>query len=298
MGASPISRRTILVNYSHQDEVWAHRIRAHLEPVTKDLIFVRNRQIQVGDEWHDQEENPLETATAVVLLISPDFISSAFAQEQGLSSLLKKRTEKGLTTIPVLVRPCSWHQVPALRALQLWPREGQVLAALSTSEIDASLLRLTGQLAAVLELPLFGESRKTLGLRGRKLFFISHAYEDGDFAELIQQRLEKEGYDAWVGTERLVVGIDWREEIDQTIRQATAIIVIVTPESKRSEYVTYEWAFGWGLGVEIIPIMLKPTPLHPRIETLQFLDFTNRAARPWDALMRALRSAEKSRNPE
>src|SRR5687768_6788039 len=84
----------------------------------------------------------------------------------------------------------------------------------------------------------------------------------------------KEGYLAWLDTERLVVGTDWRLEIDQTIKASAAVLVVLSPEAKASEYVTYEWAFAWGVGVPVIPIMLKPTRLHPRLETLQFLDFT------------------------
>jgi hypothetical protein len=31
----------------------------------------------------------------------------------------------------------------------------------------------------------------------------------------------------------------------------------MTPDAKASEYVTYEWAFAWGAGVRVIPIMYK-----------------------------------------
>ncbi|HXQ33082.1 MAG TPA: toll/interleukin-1 receptor domain-containing protein [Anaerolineales bacterium] len=123
------------------------------------------------------------------------------------------------------------------------------------------------------------------------IFFISHDHSDGDFAELLKLRLEKKGYGAWVDLERLRVGEDWRQEIDNAIRNATALVVIMSPEARQSEYVTYEWAFAWGVGVPVIPILLKETPLHPRLESLQYLDFTNRAARPWDKLIDALKKA-------
>ncbi len=119
-------------------------------------------------------------------------------------------------------------------------------------------------------------------------FFICHAYEDCDFAELLKMKIEERGYTAWVDTERLRAGKDWRSEIDEGIRGCCALIVIMSPNARKSEYVTYEWAFAWGVGVKVIPIVLKPTPLHPRLEALQYLDFTNRAGRPWSRLLEML----------
>ena len=47
--------------------------------------------------------------------------------------------------------------------------------------------------------------------------FISHDHDDADFAELLKLRLEKEGIQSWLDTDRLKIGQDWREEIDQGI---------------------------------------------------------------------------------
>ncbi len=120
--------------------------------------------------------------------------------------------------------------------------------------------------------------------------FIAYQHEDADFAENLIHRIQKEGYKTWVDNISLRVGADWRAEIDQAIKDAIALVVIVTPEAKASEYVTYEWAFAWGSGVKVIPVLLKSTPLHPRLGALQYLDFTDRI-RPWDRLLRLLNNA-------
>lgn len=127
-------------------------------------------------------------------------------------------------------------------------------------------------------------------------FFISHSREDGDFADLLKLRIEQEGYSAWVYTQRLRAGEDWRTETDEAIRQASGLIAVMTPSARKSEYVTYEWAFAWGVGVRIIPIVLRPTSLHPRLETLQTLDFTNRATRPWGDLLTVLDETRRQYN--
>src|ERR1700677_1116244 len=120
--------------------------------------------------------------------------------------------------------------------------------------------------------------------------FVSYKNEDLDFAENVISRLEKEGFATWTDL-KIGAGEEWRNVIDVAIKNAFALIVIMTPEAKASEYVTYEWAFAWGVGIRVIPIMLRSTALHPRLEALQPLDFTKVKTRPWDKLIEEVRAA-------
>jgi HEAT repeat protein len=120
--------------------------------------------------------------------------------------------------------------------------------------------------------------------------FISFKHEDLDFADNVISRLEKEGFTTWADF-KIGAGEEWRNAIDLAIKNAFALIVIMTPEAKASEYVTYEWAFAWGVGIRVIPIMLRSTPLHPRLEALQYLDFTSMKSRPWERLIEEVRDA-------
>ena len=82
--------------------------------------------------------------------------------------------------------------------------------------------------------------------------FISYKNEDLDFAENIVNRLARAGFTAWTDA-RISAGEEWQTTIDQAIRDAFALVVIMTPEAKDSEYVTYEWAFAAGANVKVIP---------------------------------------------
>ena len=127
--------------------------------------------------------------------------------------------------------------------------------------------------------------------------FISHSHEDTDFAEVCQTRLTQAGLTVWTDV-GIRGGADWRKEIDRAIKDASALVVVVTPDAKASEYVTYEWAFAWGAEIKVVPILLKKTKLHPRLDSLQYLDFTNRVVRPWDKLIDLLSEAESPEKPE
>lgn len=123
--------------------------------------------------------------------------------------------------------------------------------------------------------------------------FISYARKDTRFVEGLRQKLKEANFEVW--TDSVVrPGNDWRQEIDEAIRNAFALLVIITPNARTSEYVTYEWAFALGLGLTVIPVVLKPMALHPRLEFLQHVDFTPRRGEdyPWDRLIDALRAIQ------
>lgn len=114
--------------------------------------------------------------------------------------------------------------------------------------------------------------------------FISYQREDVEFVRLLRDRCEAEGFTTWTD-HKLSAGDDWRRGIDNAIRDCFALIVLVTPESDESKYVTYEWAYALGVGVPVIPLLVKPADLHPRLEVLQHLDFTAPDSYPWDDLV-------------
>src|SRR5688572_22943376 len=121
--------------------------------------------------------------------------------------------------------------------------------------------------------------------------FVSYSHADNDFAELLKAKFDATGFDAWLDKEQLKAGEEWRRKIDEAITQSFALIVIMSPDADQSKYVTYEWAYALGLGVHVIPLLLKPTAMHPRLEILQYLDFTNNKHRPWDQLFEQLGNA-------
>jgi len=301
-----MKQTSIFFSHSHKDADWVERLRVPLQVAARQGIISiwDDKEIQSGQNWKDEIRKALNSVSVAILMISPDFLASDFILTKEIPELLRRQEKEGLIIIPVIVRPCVWHTVDWLRQMQFWPNDARPLVLLSEYELDQKLVEFTQLIVAASErtnsaAKLISKeiipAKSSTKTDNEKNFFISYAHEDGDFAELLQLRIEKHGYKAWRDIEKLAVGVDWRQEIDQNIKQCTALIVLLSPSSKESEYVTYEWAFAWGVGVPVIPIMLKPTPLHPRLETIQFLDFTNQPSRPWAKLMSALDNTAHSK---
>jgi HEAT repeat protein len=114
--------------------------------------------------------------------------------------------------------------------------------------------------------------------------FISYAHADADFVVLLKSELEKAGFLHWIDSDQLRAGEDWREAIDDGIKSAFVLIVIMSPKAKASHYVMYEWAYALGTGIKVIPVLLRKTKLHLRLEPLQYIDFTDFSCPPWKKL--------------
>lgn len=119
--------------------------------------------------------------------------------------------------------------------------------------------------------------------------FISYSREDHDFVENLCNRLRGIDIDPWADTDRIDAGTEWRREVDEGLLGAKAVVVVLSPESTHSNYVTYEWAFAIGADIPVIPILLRPTDRHPRLEPLHYFDFTSAQHRPWESLLQRLR---------
>ncbi|MCK6579887.1 MAG: TIR domain-containing protein [Anaerolineae bacterium] len=126
--------------------------------------------------------------------------------------------------------------------------------------------------------------------------FISYAHDDLDFAQNAKHELERRRIPVWID-ELTPAGDDWRQDIEEALRRAYAVVLILTPDAMDSQYVTYEWAFALGAEITVVPLLRKKTVVHPRIDRLQHLDFTSTKNRPWDELAERLTAIQEQRTP-
>jgi hypothetical protein len=118
--------------------------------------------------------------------------------------------------------------------------------------------------------------------------FISYASQDATFADLAKLKLKEAGINVWLDHGELRAGDEWRNAIDDGISSSETLIVIVSPSSCNSPYVTYEWAFAMGKGKKVIPLLLEDAEMHPRLAVLQYLDFRTQRTGPWEELFQGI----------
>jgi hypothetical protein len=122
------------------------------------------------------------------------------------------------------------------------------------------------------------------------MVFISYSEDDIFFVDLIRTKFEKEQIPVWVDQTNIKPGSDWSDEIQFAIGDSKVMLVILSPSSYGSTYITYEWSFALGKNICVIPILfgLDESLIHPRLSKLQYLSFT-KANRPWGELINQIR---------
>lgn len=103
--------------------------------------------------------------------------------------------------------------------------------------------------------------------------FISYSRKDIDFVRKLAADLEKAEYDVWWDITDLQGGDDWVNTIPDAIASSQYVIVVLTPNSIKSEWVRKEYTQALSLRKKIIPIMLVPCSVPFALNTINFVNF-------------------------
>jgi hypothetical protein len=128
MSGSPVS---IFISYSRKDEDLMRELVSHLEPLQRGKLISSwyDGQILPGEEWEPQLKTMLDQADIVLLLISKDFLNSDYCYEVELTTAIARYKAREGCVIPVILRPCLWHQVTIgglrLSELQALPKDAK-----------------------------------------------------------------------------------------------------------------------------------------------------------------------------
>jgi len=121
--------------------------------------------------------------------------------------------------------------------------------------------------------------------------FLSYSTKDFHFAELLELKLTEAKIKLWRDKNGLIAGLDWKQGIEEAISKSEVVLIALSQSSSESAYVTYEWAYAIGKGKSVIPMKLEPCNIHPRLESLQHLDFSSPGSLPWETLIQRIKEA-------
>jgi hypothetical protein len=118
--ATPVK---IFISYAHPDEYLLSRLQQHLGGLRHWGVVQAfdDRGIRPGDEWDAKIRRELEAANLVLLLVSPDFLASAYCNATEVRRAIERHATGELTVVPIAMKPCHWGGTP-FEQLQGLPR--------------------------------------------------------------------------------------------------------------------------------------------------------------------------------
>jgi hypothetical protein len=121
--AAPI---TVFYSYAHEDEQLREQLEKHLSLMRRQEIITEwnDRKIVPGSDWSQEIDAHLNSATIILLLISPDFLASDYCYDIEMQRAMERHELGEARVIPVILRPVDWQGAP-FGHLKSLPRDGR-----------------------------------------------------------------------------------------------------------------------------------------------------------------------------
>ncbi len=121
-----------------------------------------------------------------------------------------------------------------------------------------------------------------------RIVFISHSSANDAFVSTLAEQLIAVNLQPWVDHLHLTAGADWDVTLEHMLDAADMMIVVLSPESVKSQVVKAEWSYFGESGRKIYPILYQDSIIPFRLRVLQFIDYRQDAERAFKQLCAAL----------
>ncbi len=105
--------------------------------------------------------------------------------------------------------------------------------------------------------------------------FLSYAERDDKPAQALRNALEKGGIEVWDPATRLAPGDNWALELGKALKEAEAIVILLSPAALASDHVKREIDYALAeprFKGRLVPVVIRPVKEIPWIlETLEVL---------------------------
>lgn len=243
-----------------------------------------------------QTEDIIRASNVIVVLASSRLMQSTFFNEYARRWVFDDDRNKSI--VPLMLTPME-NSIGRFDDLfapteNILPLDRQPLFyQRSEIEYDQVIAEIVEKVVQELERKYFQPT--TYKVEERSKIFISYSRKNFEIAEQIHLYLSSKGIKTWIDKYNLKIGQNWVNGIDDALRNSWSVILVMSEGAKESEYVTYEWSFAMGASCCIVPIMIEPVFLHPKLQPINHLVwYPLEEPLPGDKLMEALEYAHDS----
>lgn len=225
----------VFYSYAHKDEELRDELVKHLAILKHNRVIANwhDRMIVAGEEWEGKIDEHLNTARIILLLVSSDFMASNYCYKIEVSRALERHDAGEACVIPVILRPVAWRDAP-FGKLQALPKDAKPITSWKNRD-DAFLSVTEGIKSAAQRLA----SEPAPGSKKVFLSYRRNSKMDEEVLKLLEMQLRENNFEVFIDR-HLKVGIEWAREIERNIRDADAVIPLLSSDSVKSEMLAYE----------------------------------------------------------
>ena len=150
MTAAPTKAVEVFYSYAHKDEKLRNELEKHLKSLQRQGFITQwhDRKIVAGTAWGKAIDTHLNTASIILLLISPDFMASDYCYDVEMQRAMERHHTHEARVIPILLRPVEWSGTP-FEQLQALPTNAKPITAWRNR--DQAFLDVTRGIRAAIE---------------------------------------------------------------------------------------------------------------------------------------------------
>lgn len=126
-------------------------------------------------------------------------------------------------------------------------------------------------------------------------FFLSYSRKQLYFAEALSLALQKTGLAVWMDLQQLEPGSDWQNQIDEGLRNCSALVLVASKQSLSSPYVESEWRAAMESGKPIYLACYEEVILPSPLESASLVDFRGSFRKAVGVLAAALKNLSNVR---
>lgn len=139
---------SIFCSYSHKDEDFRNELKRRLFILQQTIVIIQwhDRRIGPGEEWRGQIDSHLRSAQIILLLVSADFLASAYCSDVEIKLALERHAQGQAVVIPIIVRLVDRAATPFAH-LQVLPSDGKPV--IFRSDYDRAFAEIASAIPAL-----------------------------------------------------------------------------------------------------------------------------------------------------
>ena len=130
------SSSRLFYSYSHKDIAFRERMQTALALLKNNKLLHdwSDHEILPGRHISPRVRQEMDKATIIAFLFSPDFIHSSECRREWDYAASLASDEKFIFRVPIIVRPCSWHDFLGVDDVKALPHDGKPVASYSSDD--------------------------------------------------------------------------------------------------------------------------------------------------------------------